>query len=173
MKNIAHLLSAILLLTVLLLASSCSSSKVPTKSSVNLDEGAVQTVIDKVGQVRAPVTLRFYRGGPGEKKAEETAALLDLMKQNSPQIKIEEHNLLRNTQLMGDLGIKHGPVIIPKGPAPMDISYYGYPARKELAPFLDGVLIASGQIPRLAASTEAFLKGLDRDLNIKVFVSPD
>ncbi|HDL53841.1 MAG TPA: hypothetical protein ENH32_07695 [Proteobacteria bacterium] len=126
-----------------------------------------------MGQIQAPVTLQFYRGGPGEKNAEETAALLDLIKNSSSQIEIKEHNLFRDSQLMGPLGIKHGPVIIPRGPNPIDISYYGYPARRELEPFLDGVLIASGQIPRLSASTETFLKELDQDLLIRVFVTPD
>jgi hypothetical protein len=71
------------------------------------------------------------------------------------------------------LGVDHGPVMAISGEDFMGISYYGYPARKELAPFLDGVVIASGGAPPMVPDTAGFLADLKKDVHIRVFVTPD
>jgi hypothetical protein len=95
------------------------------------------------------------------------------MAKTSEFLTVEEHNLDQESDIRKSMKAGHGPIMILAGPRNSRSSYLGYPERKELAPFLDSILIASNQVPDLTPGTEAFLKSLDKEVAIRVFTTPD
>ena len=72
-----------------------------------------------------------------------------------------------------DLGVSHGPVIEMMGRAPGTLRYYGHPERMEVRPFLEGILSASGYPTELAPEVKSYISGLDEEVLIRIFVTPD
>ena len=60
-----------------------------------------------------------------------------------------------------------------KGSAPGVLRYYGYPERKELRPFLEGILFASGSNPDVPPDLETYVKALQEEVVIRIFTTPD
>jgi len=140
---------------------------------IRLSRQEKELVQTKLSMLTSPVTVHIYTGGRGRGKTEETLALLELMKNTSSMISVVEHDMDQNESVKGDLGVSYGPVMALKGEKFFGISYYGYPALLELAPFLDGILIASGNLSPLSPQTSSFLVKLDQDVHLRVFVTPD
>lgn len=161
----------------LLVLAGTSCSKPPEDASVSKARPIRLSLMDrklireKTARITEPVTINFYTGMPGEKHAAETKALLDLMSTMTAKVKVNELGLSEQG-IQEKLETDHGPVMVPEGTSPIGISYYGYPERMELEPFLDSILIATGQMEPLADSTVSYLKSLDSDIMIRVFVTP-
>jgi hypothetical protein len=64
-------------------------------------------------------------------------------------------------------------VIEMKGQAPGILGYYGYPERKEVRPFLEGILSASGHPADLTSEVRSFISSLDEEVLIRIFTTPD
>ena len=155
------------------LAISLSVQAVAHARSVRLSRAVTESVKGKMGSLKNPVTLTLYSGGPGDRKTDESRVLLRLIGSVSSKVRVVERDLFKDIKARERLGTEYGPVFVFSGTEPPGITYYGYPEQRELAPFLDGILIASGRTSPLAGDTEAFLKDLNEDIHIKVFVSPD
>lgn len=160
-------------LAVLVGLAACESKPGGTPAKVRFDKTVVDTVESKMAQLEMPVTVHLYRGGSTESSSQKIVALLDLLKEKSDLLSVEEHDLDQASDIRESQKADHGPVVIPKGPENSRSSFLGFPSRKELAPFLDTILIVSGQVPELTPGTEAFLKSLDEEIFIRVFTSPD
>ncbi len=164
-------------ITTFLVLAGTSCSKPPEDTSVSKTRPIRLSVEDrklireKTARIAEPVTINLYTGKPGEKHAAETKALLNLMSTMASKIKVNELGLSEQG-IREKLETDHGPVMVPIGAFPMGISYYGYPEEMELEPFLDSILIATGQMEPLADSTVSYLKSLDSDVMIRVFATP-
>lgn len=122
-----------------------------------------------------PVTLHFFQGG-NETAHRGTRAILEFMAESSGQIRLLDHSLepANNNTGPGLLqGASYGPVVRIEGVNPGSLYFYGYPERKELKPFLDGVLMASGVRVDLPTDAESFLSNLKEDVWIRIFTTPD
>jgi len=162
---------ALLLFTVL----SCSKPSGDTESRrskpVRFGQKERLLLREKTAMLDTTVNIKFFRRSAEEKHYAKTRALLDLLSTMTSRIKVQELGLSDP----GDrqkLETDHGPVLIPEGEIPIGISYYGFPNKMELEPFLDSLLIATGQMKPLADTTVSYLKSLDADVNIRVFVTP-
>jgi len=155
--------------------SSCSKPSEETSSRKSkpfrLSIEDRKLVREKTARITEPVTINFYTGKPGEKNAAETNALLDLMSTMTSKIKVNELGF-SDPSIQFKLETDHGPVMVLEGNSPIGISYYGYPEEMELEPFLDSILIATGQMEPLADSTVSYLMSLDSDVMIRVFATP-
>lgn len=130
-------------------------------------------VISKLEELKNPVTVYLYTGGGNKGKTRRTSELLEFMEESSENIKVIRHDLDEEKALQKDLGVDHGPVMALKGVTFQGHSYYGLPSQMELEPFLDGILIAGGQGKRLSPQAARFLSELDKEVHIRVFVTPD
>jgi hypothetical protein len=130
-------------------------------------------VITKLEKLKNPVTVHLYTGGGNFPKTRQTSALLELMEENSENIRVVRHDMDREPALKADLGVDHGPVMALKGEKFQGHSYYGLPSHMELEPFLDGILIAAGQGQRPSPQTVSFLSKLEKEVHIRVFVTPE
>ncbi len=164
-------LSGFFLITFLLVTAVMAFDSMAQRSRLSRQER--ELVQAKLNMLTKPVTVHIYTGGRGRGRTSEALALLELMKTTSPMVKFVEHDMDGDESLKKDLGVTHGPVMALKGEKFFGISYFGYPALLELAPFLDGILIASGKMTPLSPSTSSFLGKLDQDVHIRVFVTPD
>ncbi len=160
-------------LAVLAGLAACDLKPDRAGKKIRFEKTVLETVEDKLAQLNTQVTVHLYRGSGKESGAQETSALLDLMTEKSGFLTVERHNLDQESDIRETMKADHGPILIPAGPRNSRSSFLGYPDRKELAPFLDSILIASGQVPELGPGTEAFLKGLDEEVFIRVFTTPD
>lgn len=100
--------------------------------------------------------------------AEEFAAVTD-------RVRVEVHDFLAaDDTAAADYGIQRIPALVLLGPDRRDVGirFYGIPASYELAAIIGDLLRLSSGTPDLSATTRAALAGLDRDVRIKVFVTP-
>jgi len=156
----------------LLILPSCQPGKEATKPPVKLDPEVERLAGEILTRMEEPVTLQIFRGGEGEAMGDEAQALVDFIAEISPKVSVKRLDIATHPDLL-DLGVSHGPVIEMRGRAPGTLRYYGYPLRKEVRPFLEGILSASGHRADLDPEVEAYISGLDEEILIRVFVTPD
>jgi len=140
---------------------------------VRISRGDRDLITSKLALLKNPVTVHFYTGGGNVNKTRQTSALLELMEENSGKVSIIRYDMDKEPSLKADLGIDHGPVIALKGEKFQGHSYYGLPSQMELEPFLDGILIAAGQGQKPSPQAVSFLSELEKEVHIRVFVTPD
>lgn len=166
LQNLAYLcLSSLLVLTLL--------PPETLAQRVRISRADRELVTTKLNQLNSTVTVRLYTGGGNLSKTRQTSALLEFMKQSSDKIQVITNNMDSEPSLKANLGVDHGPVIAIKGDKFQGHSYYGLPSQMELEPFLDGILIAAGQGSRLDQQSISFLSNVDKEVHIRVFVTPD
>lgn len=163
----------ILLTAVVALAfPSCQPAKEQARPPVRLGPEVKKLAQEILSPIEEPVTIKIFRGGEGETTGEEAQALVDLVAGISSKVSVAKLDIL--TDPVGkDLGVPHGPVIEMEGQAPGILRYYGYPERKEIRPFLEGVLWASGFSAELSSGVRSYLSGLDEKVLIRIFTTPD
>ena len=164
--------SLFLAAVIALVLPSCQPSKEAAKPPVKLSPEVQRLAREILAPMEEPVTIQITRGGDGESKGEETQALVDFIAETSPKVSVNRLDIATHPDLL-DLGVSHGPVIEMRGRAPGTLRYYGYPLRKEVRPFLEGILSASGYPATLAPEVESYISGLRGEVLIRVFVTPD
>ena len=163
--------STLIGLAAILLLTGCQSGQDAAKPPVRVSAEVKKIVQEGLASLTSPVTLRLYRGGENERQGEETQALLDFMAETSPNVTIMDIEF--NDGSTADLEVDSGPVVEMKGPAGGIMRYYGFPERKEVAPFVDSVLVASGGPVTLSPDVRPFLTGLKQEVVVRIFTTPD
>ncbi len=165
-------IKSFILVLAILAISACQSSKDAPKSSVLLDSDEARLAAEILAPMKEPVTIQIIRGGIGETKGEEAQALVDLIAEISPMVTVNRLDIETYPDLQS-LGVSHGPVIEMRGKAPGTLRYYGYPERREVRPFLEGILSASGHPTDLSPAVKSYISGLSEEVWIRIFVTPD
>jgi len=169
------------LLAAMIVLAACSPSPQADKPPRALADGELALIRSKMGALASPVTITWWEGGTGEEERKreirrgETALLLKAMQAASPLLTVRRLRVTEAALKEISLpvpGSAHGPRLRVEASSGRGFLYLGYPAEKELSPFLDGVLAVSGQAPPLAATTGRFLDGLSRDIRLEIFVTP-
>ena len=130
-------------------------------------------ITSKLSSLKNPVTVHLYTGGGNVNKTRQTSALLEFMEESSGKISIIRYDMDKEPSLKSSLGVDHGPVMALKGEKFQGHSYYGLPSQMELEPFLDGILIAAAQGQQLSPQAASFLADLEKEVHLRVFVTPD
>lgn len=90
----------------------------------------------------------------------------------SEKITVEEHNLVLDKEKVEKYGVERAPAIAIVGKNDLGIRYYGVPAGYELASIVEAVLLAGTGEVGLSDKSLAAIAGLERSVDIKVFVTP-
>ena len=151
---------------------SCQPSKEAAKPPVRLGPEVKQLVQEVLAPLESPVTVKLTLGGEGESKAEETVMLLGAISETTAKVTVNKLDLASYPDTP-EPGVTHGPIIEMAGRAPGILRYYGFPERKEVRPFLEGILSASGQLSDLPPAVESYIKDLDEEIWIRIFTTPD
>lgn len=166
------LIAAVIALAV----SGCKPAGKKAGPPVRIGDSVKAKVEAVVTSVRSPVRLHLFEGGDGETAGKETRALLEFMAETSEMITLSTSSLEESPSAARDrasLGVSHGPVIMIEGESRGPFYFYGFPERQELAPFLEGVALASGAPADLSEEVDAFLADLREDVRIRIFTAPD
>ena len=163
--------STLIGLAAILLLTGCQSGQDARKPPVRVSAEAKKIVQESLVALTSPVTLHLYRGGENERQGEEAQALIDFMAETSSNIIVVNSEF--NDASRAELEVDSGPVVEMKGRAKGIMRYYGFPERKEVAPFVDSVLVASGGPVKLSPDVRSFLTGLKQEVVVRIFTTPE
>ena len=126
----------------------------------------------RLSELEHPVRLVFFTQTFGCETCLLARQVVDQIAALSEGIAVEEHNLLLDKEKVAEYAIERAPAIAVVGETDLGIRYYGVPAGHELASIVDAVLLAGTGELGLSDKSLAAIAGLDRPVDIKVFVTP-
>ena len=126
----------------------------------------------KLSHLEHSVRLVFFTQTFGCDTCLPARQAIDQIAGLSERITVEEHNLVLDKEKVEEYGVERAPAIAIVGESDLGIRYYGVPAGYELASIVDAVLlVGTGEIG-LSDKSLAAIAGLERSVDIKVFVTP-
>ncbi|MHB8926508.1 MAG: hypothetical protein ACYC9Q_02425 [Bacillota bacterium] len=118
-------------------------------------------------------------GGDGEPSGDcpYCQAAVDLTREMeglSDKLKVEVHDLNKDGAEAAKYGVDKVPTFVILDPKGHDhgVRFYGLPAGMEFSVLIADLMDMSKEQTRLAEPTKDSLKGIDKDVNIEVFVTP-
>ncbi|MDR7542691.1 MAG: thioredoxin family protein [Armatimonadota bacterium] len=131
-------------------------------------------------ELAGDVTVRLFVntiGGlavPGRdcETCETTRQLLEEVAALDPRIRLQVHSTAGDPVTARALAIEHLPAVLIGRNGQNNLRYYGIPSGFEFAAFLDDLVAVSRGDSGLSAQTRAALASLQRDVHLKVFVTP-
>lgn len=126
----------------------------------------------RLAALSSPVRLVFFTQTfgcdpclPARKAADRIAALSDF-------VTVEEHNLVLDREQVAEYGVEWAPALAVIGAKDAGIRYYGIPQGYEIESLVDAIEIAAGGGPTLSDDSLDALDTLERDVHLRVFVTP-
>jgi alkyl hydroperoxide reductase subunit AhpF len=126
----------------------------------------------RLSTLAAPVRLVLFTQTFGCESCFTARRAADEFARLSDRIRVEEHNLVLDTERVAEFGAERVPALAIVGAEDLGLRYYGAPAGYEVESILSAIEIAGGAAPELSAESVAALGALDRPLRIQVFVTP-
>ncbi len=102
----------------------------------------------------------------------DTRELIGELAGISSRIKLTVYDISENAKEAKFLGVDKTPALVVGGKKIYNVHYYGIPAGHEFAALLEDIVDASKGTTRLSDSTKNALKGIKKQVDIKVFVTP-
>jgi len=134
--------------------------------------GAATDLQRRLATLSSPVRLVFFTQTfgcdtclPARQAADRIAAL-------SERVTVEEHNLVLDHEQVAEYGVEWAPALAVVGTQDVGMRYYGIPDGYEIESLVDAIEIAGGGGPALSDETLDALDALDRDVHLRVFVTP-
>lgn len=134
--------------------------------------GAATDLQRRLAALSSPVRLVFFTQTfgcdtclPARQAADRIAAL-------SERVTVEEHNLVLDREQVAEYAVEWAPALAIAGTQDVGIRYYGVPEGYEIVSLVDAIEIAGGGGPPLSDATLDALDALDRDVHLRVFVTP-
>jgi len=134
--------------------------------------GSPRELEARLARLPNPVRLVFFTQTFGCDTCLSARQVVDQIASLSEQITVEEHNLVLDKEKVAKFGVDRAPAIAVVGEMDLGIRYYGVPSGYELASLVDAVLLAGTGELGLSDESLAAVAGLDRPVDIKVFVTP-
>ena len=135
--------------------------------------GAANDLQQRLAALSSPVRLIFFTQTfgcdtclPARQAADRIAAL-------SEMISVEEHNLVLDRERVAEYGVEWAPALAVVGERDAGMRYYGIPDGYEIESLVEAIEIAGGGGGgALADDTLDALDALERDVHLRVFVTP-
>ena len=134
--------------------------------------GAANDLQQRLATLSSPVRLIFFTQTfgcdtclPARQAADRIAAL-------SEMISVEEHNLVLDRDQVAEYGVEWAPALAVVGERDAGMRYYGIPDGYEIESLVEAIEIAGGGGGALADDTLDALDTLERDVHLRVFVTP-
>ena len=126
----------------------------------------------RLAALSSPVKLVFFTQTfgcdtclPARQAADRIAAL-------SERVTIEEHNLVLDRDEVAEYGVEWAPALAVVGAKDAGMRYYGVPEGYEIESLVDAIEIAAGGGPTLTDDSLDALDTLERNVHLRVFVTP-
>ena len=152
-----------------------------------MDFGGASTRLEsRLAALQAPVRLVFFTQTFDCDGCLMARQVVDRIAAMSDQLTVVEHNLVLDKYEAAKYGVDRAPALAVEGPGDdggvgdLGIRYYGVPAGFELESVIEAIeLVAAGGAAAVAAGKAALsdetldtVDALDRDVNLRVFVTP-
>jgi len=135
-------------------------------------QGAATDLQRRLAALSSPVRLVFFTQTfacdpclPARQAADRIAALSDV-------VTVEEHNLVLDREQVAEYGVEWAPALAVIGAEDAGMRYYGIPDGYEIESLVDAIEIAAGGGPTLSDDSLDALDTLERDVHLRVFVTP-
>jgi glutaredoxin-like protein len=102
----------------------------------------------------------------------ESRELVEELAMLTDKIKVEVYDFVNDADKARELSIDKIPAIALLGEKDYGIRFFGIPAGYEFGAFVDDIIDVSNRRSRLANTTKEALKRINKNINIKVFVTP-
>ncbi len=126
--------------------------------------------------MESPVVLKlFVRADKDEcPYCEDTRQLLEAVAELDDRITLEVHDVDLEPELAERHGVDMVPAILFARADGSDtgMRFYGIPAGYEFGTLIDDIVDVSRGVAGLSPETEAYLRSLDTDVHLQVFVTP-
>ena len=126
----------------------------------------------RLAALSSPVKLVFFTQTfgcdtclPARQAADRIAAL-------SERVTVEEHNLVLDRDEVGEYSVEWAPALAVVGAKDAGMRYYGVPEGYEIESLVEAIEIAGGGGPTLSDDSLDALDTLERNVHLRVFVTP-
>ncbi|MGC8651981.1 MAG: protein disulfide oxidoreductase [Candidatus Micrarchaeia archaeon] len=102
----------------------------------------------------------------------ETKELMEELASMNPKLKLKVYDINTNKKEAQFLGVDKTPSLTMWGKTNYGVYYFGIPAGHEFAALLEDIVDISKGTTRLQQATKEKLKGINKPMDIKVFVTP-
>ncbi len=126
----------------------------------------------RLAALPAPVKLVFFTQTFGCDTCLPARQAVDGIAALSEQVTVEEHNLVLDHEQVAEYGVEWAPALAVVGAKDARMRYYGVPEGYEIESLVDAVEIAAGGGPTLTDDSLDALDALERDVHLRVFVTP-
>lgn len=138
---------------------------------VMLDESVKQQVSQRFTDMKESVTIRVFSTKDHCLLCNEMLDLVEQVGKLSDKITIKHCDCNENDPEMKKYGITDHPALAIEGDEDYGIRFYGVPAGKEFTTLIESIMLVSSKDPILAPEIKEMLKKLQKDINLKVFVT--
>ncbi len=124
------------------------------------------------GDMQNPVTIEYFTADDAQ-AGQEVADFLTEIAELSEKISVSVNHLPEAQAKADALGIARTPgfVILDSQGSDLGVQFYGLPGGHEINSFIYGLMAVSGSREPLPEELIQEVQGLDKDINIKVFVT--
>jgi glutaredoxin-like protein len=137
-----------------------------------LNEKIAQQVKAALADLAKPVTLKVFTQALECDYCKETRELAEDVAAQSPQVKVEVYDFVKDKAVADSLGIDKIPAIAVVGSKDYGIRLYGIPAGYEFTTLIEAIRLASTGQSGLSAETKKTVALLTKPTTIQVFVTP-
>ena len=131
----------------------------------------LRAAADRLAALPQPVRLIFFTQTFGCDTCLQAEQVIDEVARLSDHVTVEKHNLVLDREQAAEYGVDRAPAVAIVGAADRGLRYLGTPAGYELESLVEGIAAAAGGDLGLAPESLAAIEGLDRPVDIKVFVT--
>ncbi len=142
-----------------------------------MDDDTKSKVKESLLEMDGPVHMMVFTEKENCSTCADTKLIVDELSQLGDKISFEEIDAGSNKETAERYGVDKVPAIIPfKGTKEdntyMGVRFFGIPAGYEFTSLLDSILTISIGTVGLSDDAQEYLKGLDKDVHLQVFVTP-
>lgn len=139
--------------------------------AVMLDESVKQQVSQRFTDMKEPVTIRVFSTKDHCLLCNEMLELVEQVGKLSDKITIKYCECDENDPEAKKYDIKNHPALVIEGDKDYGIKFFGVPAGKEFTTLVESIMLVSSRDPVLSPEIKDMLKKLQKDVNLKVFVT--
>ena len=135
-------------------------------------QGAASDLQRRLAALSSPVRLVFFTQTFGCDPCLPARQAADRIASLSEFVTVEEHNLVLDREQVAEYGVEWAPALAVIGANDAGMRYYGIPDGYEIESLVDAIEIAAGGGPALSDDSLDALDSLQRDVHLRVFVTP-
>lgn len=142
-----------------------------------MDENTRNQVLEAMKEMDGSVFIQVFTSKDGCELCSDTIAIVDELADLSDKVETEHLDIDDPGELAKKYGIDKVPaIVVHKGTREsheyQGIRFFGIPAGYEFTSLLDSILTTSSGTPTVSEEAMEYLKTLDTDIHIQVFVTP-